>query len=221
MAGVDADAVDAAVEFERDDAVGDGGGEAEEHRVAGARGLGEAEDVLLLGEVGGAVAEGGALALRDEVAERAGHDGEVPFGREDDGLLALGALRRDLGALGQADGLLLRRGEPEGDVGARGGGREEGDADEVEEGQVVLLGDAIEPVDDLVGHVGHGLHEGHAGVRDVVVGPLRGALLDVALGVVHELLEAAVVEVGRGQCHQRSLSGESPVVPGSSWEGMT
>ena len=111
---------------------------------------------------------------------------------------------------GQPDRLVQRRRQPEGDVGARGGRREEGDPDEVEEGEVVLLGDAVEPVDDLVGHVGDRLDERDAGVGHVVVGPLRGALLDVALGVVDELLEAAVVEVGGGQCHQRSLSVAGP-----------
>lgn len=90
---------------------------------------------------------------------------------------------------------------------------------------MVLVGHPVEPVDDLVRHVRDRLDEGDPGVGDVVVGPLRGALLDVALGVVDELLEAAVVEVGGGQGHHRSLSGaaprEGPAVSDSSWEGMT
>ncbi len=71
---------------------------------------------------------------------------------------------------------------------------------------MVLLRHPVEAVDDLVRHVRDGLDEGDAGVRDVVVGPLGAALLDVALGVVDELLEAPVVEVGGGQGHQTSLS---------------
>lgn len=230
LAGVDTDAVDAAVEFEGERAVRDGVGEADEHAVAGGGRLGEAHQVLALGEVGGAVGDGFAAVLHHQAAEGARYDGEVAGGGEDDGLVAFGAQGGDLGADGDQDGVLLRRGQPEGDVRAGGGRREEGDADQVEKGEVVLLRHPVEAVDDLVGHVGDGLDEGDAGVGDVVVGPLRGALLDVALGVVDELLEAAVVEVRGGQGHQRSLSGEpgrpaGPVPPsgrsGSSWEGMT
>ena len=42
------------------------------------------------------------------------------------------------------------------------------------------------------------------GVRHVVVGPFRAALLDEPLGVVNQVLEPPVVEVGHGQGHQRS-----------------
>ncbi len=45
----------------------------------------------------------------------------------------------------------------------------------------------------------NGLDEGDAGVGDVVVAPLGAGRLDVAFGVVDELLEAAVVEVGDGK----------------------
>ena len=44
------------------------------------------------------------------------------------------------------------------------------------------------------------------GVVDVVVGPLRAASLDEPLGVVDEVLEAAVVQVGRGQHHRGQCS---------------
>lgn len=213
----------------------DGGGEPEQHAVAGLRGLGEAQQVGALDEVRGAVGDRLPAVLYGEMAQLAGDDGELALGGEDDGFLAVGALGGGLGAHRDPDGVLLRGGQPERHIGARGGRREEGDADEVEEGQVVLLGDPVEPVDDLVGHVGDRFHEGDTGVGHVVVGPLRGAPLDVALGVVDELLEAPVVEVRGRQCHQRSLSvagpppspvpsGSAPgpsVSPGSSWEGMT
>ena len=74
--------------------------------------------------------------------------------------------------------------------------REERDADQLEELDVVPVGHAVEAVDELVGHPGEQLDERDAGVGDVVVGPLRAALLDEPLGVVDEVLEAAVVEVG-------------------------
>ncbi|RPK62978.1 hypothetical protein EES44_16130 [Streptomyces sp. ADI96-15] len=230
LARVDTDTVDAAVQFEGEGAVRGGRGEADQHAVAGFRCLGEAQEVLALGQFGGAVGDGAALALHHEVAEGGRHDVQPALGGEDHGLVPLGAGGGDLGADRYRHRLLLRRREPEGHVGAGGRRREQGDADQVEEGQVVLVRDPVEPVHDLVGHVGDGLDEGDAGVGDVVVGPLGRPLLDVALGVVHELLEAAVVEVGGGQGHQRSLSGRvpgppgpaaPPGVPGSSWEGMT
>ena len=92
-------------------------------------------------------------------------------------------------------------------VGARRGRREERDADQLEELDVVAVRDAVEPVDQLVGHPGEQLDERHAGVGDVVVGPLGAALLDEPLGVVDEVLEPAVVEVGDGQRHQRLIGG--------------
>ncbi|MDQ1028086.1 hypothetical protein QF035_005668 [Streptomyces umbrinus] len=215
---VHADAVDPAVQLHPDRAVRHGGAEPEQHAVAGPRGLGEAHHVLALGEVGGPVGDGITALLDHEMPQLAGHDGQFVLGREDRGLLALGARGGDLGAHRQEDRLLLRRGEPERDLRTGRGGREQRDAHQIQERQVVLLRHPVEPVDDLVGHVGDRLHQGDARVGDVVVGPLRGALLDVALGVVDELLEAAVVEVRGGQGHQRSLSGAGS---GSSWEGMT
>ncbi len=218
LARVHTDAVHPAVQVQGDRAVRQRGGQAEQHGVTGVGRLGEAQQVLvLLGEVMRPVGHRLALVLHQQMAQRAGHHRQFALGREDDRLLALGAQRGDLRADRHPHRLLLRSRQPERDVGAGRRRREQGDPDEVQERQVVLLRDPVEPVDDLVGHVGDRLDEGDAGVGDVVVRPLRGALLDVALGVVDELLEAAVVEVGGGQCHQRSLSGAS----GSSWDGMT
>lgn len=222
LPGIDTDTVDAAVEGQRHGAVRHGRSEPEHQAVTGLRRLGEAEQVLALGQLVRTVDGGLAGAVDHQVGQLAGENGEFALGGEDDGLLALRTGGGDLCAHGQPYRIFQRRRQPEGDVGARGRRREEGDADQVEEGEVVLLGDAVEPVDDLVGHVGDRFDERDPGVGHVVVRPLRGALLDVALGVIHELLEAAVVEVGRGQCHQRSLSVAGPASEdGSSWEGMT
>lgn len=87
---------------------------------------------------------------------------------------------------------------------------------------MVLLRHPVEPVDDLVGHMGDGLDQGHPGVRDIVIGPLGAALLDIALGVVDELLKATVVEMGCGQGHQASLSVDAEdAEAGDSVDGIT
>ena len=105
----------------------------------------------------------------------------------------------------------LRRREPERDVGLGRGRREERDADQLEELDVDPVGHPVEPVEQLVGHPGEQLDQRHAGVGDVVVGPLRAALLDEPLGVVDEVLEAAVVEVRAGRAWQASTA------PSASW----
>ena len=88
-------------------------------------------------------------------------------------------------------------------------------ADQLEELDVVAVGDPVEPVDQLVDHVGERLDERDAGIGHVVVGPLRAALLHDALGVVDEVLEAAVVEVrGAGSGHRATVGSSRDHVEG-------
>jgi hypothetical protein len=96
--------------------------------------------------------------------------------------------------------------EPEGHRHAGRGRREQPDADQLQKLDVVQVGHPVQPVHDLVGHGREGLDQGHARVGDVVVGPLRAALLHHPLGVVDEVLEPAVVQVGHRQAHS-SCSG--------------
>ena len=104
------------------------------------------------------------------------------------------------------DGPRLRPGEPEGDRRSRGSWGKEPDADQFEEFDVVALGDTVESIEDLVGHPGEGLDQRDAGVRHVVVGPLRAALLHEALGIVDEVLESPIVEVWDRKCHRSASS---------------
>src|SRR5256884_5998605 len=60
---------------------------------------------------------------------------------------------------------------------------------------VVALRNAVEPVENLVGHPGEGLDQGDPRVGHVVVGPFRALLMDDPLGVVDQVLEASIVEV--------------------------
>jgi hypothetical protein len=141
------------------------------------------------------------------------HD-EVLRRCEDQGLLLIGPRCGDLRAGGEDDVLLLRCGEPGGDLDACGGRGEEGDTQQVEERDVQLVRHAVEPVEQLVDHEGEGLDERDPGVGDVVVGPLRTALLDHPLGIVDEVLEAAVVQARDGQAHRAASSSRS-------WGGIT
>ena len=79
--------------------------------------------------------------------------------------------------------------------------RLEADADQVEEGEEVLLRHLVEPVDDHLRHPGIQLEQRDARVRRVVVGPLRAVARDEAHGLVHDLLPRAVVEIRNRQGH--------------------
>jgi hypothetical protein len=70
------------------------------------------------------------------------------------------------------------------------------DAEQFQEGDVQAVGHPVQPVKQLVHHEGEGFNEGDAGVGDIVVRPFRAIMGHQAFGVVHEILEAAVIEVG-------------------------
>jgi hypothetical protein len=67
--------------------------------------------------------------------------------------------------------------------------------DQLEKLDVQAVGDAVEPVHELVRHPGERLDERDPRVRDVVVRPFGTALLHHALGLVNEILEASIVEI--------------------------
>ena len=79
--------------------------------------------------------------------------------------------------------------------------RLEADADQVEEGEEILLRHLVEAVDDHLRHPGVELEQGDARIRLVVIGPLRTVARDEAHGLVHDLLPRAVVEVRNRQGH--------------------
>ncbi len=129
-------------------------------------------------------------------------DDEVVVDLEDDRLLVGRARGRDLGrAAGDLDGLLRRAGEPEADVGARGGRAVEADAEQLEQGDVELVRHPVEPVDGHLRHPGEQLDERDAGVGDVVLGPLGTGAVDLEPRLGDEVLEAAVVELDLGESH--------------------
>jgi hypothetical protein len=80
-------------------------------------------------------------------------------------------------------------------------------AQEFEELDVVEVWHPIEPVDQLIDHVGEGLDESDTGVSNVVVRPLRAATLNQALGFIDEVLECPVIKVWCGQGHDSSSCG--------------
>src|SRR5438067_9081313 len=95
----------------------------------------------------------------------------------------------------------LRPGEPKGDAGTSRGGWKEPDADQVQELEVVALWDPIQPVEQLIRHPGEGLDQGYARIGNVVISPFRTLLLDQALGIIDQVLEATIVEVRDRKCH--------------------
>ncbi len=88
-----------------------------------------------------------------------------------------------------------------------GRGREQAHADELEEADVIALRHPVDAIQQLVGDVRERFHERDARIGHVVVGPLRDAPLDEALGIVHQVLEAPVVEVGGREAHRAGSSG--------------
>ncbi|CAB4733854.1 unannotated protein [freshwater metagenome] len=65
----------------------------------------------------------------------------------------------------------------------------------------------VEPVNELIGHVGERLDERYPRVRHVVIGPLRVAKLDETFRLIDEILESTVVEIRCWQGHGASSAG--------------
>ncbi len=215
LAGVHAHPVDPAVHPQDRRAAGQRRRQPEQQQIARLRESAEHGHVHACPDLLCAVDGCGPRALAEQMRERARDQGQVSLGGEDHRFVGFRATGGHLGPRGQDHRLGLGRGEPERHRGTGGRGREERNAEQVEEGQLVLLRHPVETVDQLIGHVGDGFDEGDPGIGDVVVAPLGAAPLDVALGIVHELLEVPVVEPGCGQGHQcrpLSLWAGEPVV---------
>jgi len=205
--GIDADAIDIALEAQRHGARGYGLREADQ------------ENVIRLGHLVEAVERGACFQRLGVVADlffsaerggkpgkRAGDDRQVADCGEDDRLVGLGSHGGGLGSRPNMDGPRLGAGEPEGDRGSCCGWGKKADPDQLEEFDVVLLRNSVKPVQHLVGHPGEGLDQCDARVRHVVIGPLRAALLHEALGIVDEVLESPIVEVWDRKCHRSASS---------------
>jgi hypothetical protein len=136
----------------------------------------------------------GLVVIGEAAVERRAHHHELLLGLEDDGVFVGRLGRGDLRAL--LDHLALGAlDEVEGDERARRLRRAQADADHVEEGEVVLLRNAVEPVQDELGHPRRQLEHGDARVRRIVIGPV-GAIArdephrlgdDIGIGPVVEL----------------------------------
>jgi hypothetical protein len=209
---VDAVAADRAVEAQYDRAGRDGVGQPDEQRVSGLWHLREARQ-LPVPQLDGPVDRVRAGCLGGDAVQLARRDLQLGSGAEDDGLLDVRARGRDLCLRAHHDGRRLRSGQPEGDGTGRRGGREQMDTEQVKELDVVPVGHPVQPVDQLIDHLRERLDQRHSGVGDVVVGPFRASLLDQAFGVVDEVLEAPVIEIGGRQRHGHAppdAAGSSP-----------
>ncbi len=59
----------------------------------------------------------------------------------------------------------------------------------------------VQPIDQLIGHVSEGLDERDTRIGNVVIGPGGIAQLDQSLGLIDEVLETSIIEVGGGKRH--------------------
>ena len=203
MGRIDADALDRAAQAQADRASGNAVGEPDDERVTRLGHGGEGGELGTAPEPFGRVdplVRAGCLGCHR--GHRAGHQIEVVDRGEHDRLLGLGADGRGLRVRRNTLRLLGRRREPEGERGPGGGRGKQPHVDQLEELHVEAVGNPVEPVDELIGHPCEGLDEGDPGIGDVVVGPLRTALLHHALGLVDEVLEASIVEVRNRQGHE-------------------
>ncbi len=173
--------------------------EAEVERVADLRRRPERQLVRPLrarDSAGDADVLGLAVALDRVRAELRDRDREVLVDLEDDRLLRTEPQRRHLGLTGGDHHVLVlgRRRQPEPDVGVRRGRRLEPHAEQLEQRNVELVGNAVDAVDERLGHPREQLDQRDARIGDVVVCPFRTALGNPNARLVDELLEAAVVE---------------------------
>ncbi len=130
---------------------------------------------------------------RDHRQERARHDGQILRRREGHGGGLFVAHSGHLRPGRDVDRVRLRGGEPERDAGSSRGWREQAHAQKFKELQVVAVRHSIQPVQKQIRHPGEQLDQRDAGIGDVVVAPFGAVQLDVSLGFIHQVLEAAVV----------------------------
>ena len=194
-----------ALDLDPDEQPREGLGEAEVERVPDRRRLPERE-LVLTGRAGAAPGHldlPGRAAALDDVGDRpVGLDRERLGRLEHDRLVAGGPDRADLGlACRDQDRLLRRRGKPEADLCGRAAGRGQAHPQELQQRDVQLVRDAVDAIDEHLGHPREQLDERDPGVRHVVLGPLGAGPMDTQARLVDELLEVAVVEDDLGKRH--------------------
>ena len=201
--GVDAQPLDGRDQVEAQGVAGEGAVEAEVEGIVLDQGLGgEAHDTALAEpEVLPRVAVVAGAVAGEEAGELRLHDPQVVVGGEDDVAAVTPGRGADLGAGGDDEGRGAGRRQPERELGPGRAGREQVDADELEELGVEAVGHLVQPVQRHLGHPGEQLDEGDPRVGQVVVRPRRAVLGDEALGLVDDVLEGAVVEVGARDRH--------------------
>ena len=147
----------------------------------------------------------GIGARHDDRAETGIDRGRGGVRLEDDFLLQVGVIDGDLHAERQVDdervGGLVELVEGEGELGPGRAGRLGGEADQVQEGDVVEVGDLVEAEEDRLRHPGVQLDQRHAWIAVVEVRPFRRVARDALAGLGDEIVEAAAVEVRGRQGH--------------------
>ena len=216
MGGVAADAADVEVEDETQRVTGAAVLEAEQELLVG-HGIrvGEREERLVGAQGVEVVGEHLAVGAAEAGHEDGRLDRHPGLDPEHDRRRTLAPGGRHLHPGRDRGRRLGRAGQPERDVGPGRRRREHPEPDELEELDVVAVRDAVQPVQELIGHEREELDERDARVAHVVVGPLRGEERDAPLRLVDEVLERAVVEPRGGQGHREASLGPAEREDGS------
>ena len=118
------------------------------------------------------------------------------IGREYNRAFRLGLGAGDFRAARDRDRLILRRGQPERDRRPRGDRRFELDAQHLQEFDVVQIRNLIDTIKQDIDHPGKELDERHARIADIVVGPIFAIIGNSLFRLIHQILEATIVEFG-------------------------
>ena len=81
------------------------------------------------------------------------------------------------------------------------------DAQQLQEGHVQLVWQAIDPVGEHVGHPREQLDQRDPRIRDVLLGPFGAAPRDAHPRLGNQFLEAPIVELDLRECHAVSSAG--------------
>jgi hypothetical protein len=136
-----------------------------------------------------------SVAARERAEDSRGADGEAAFGAEDDRFAVLGADRGNLGAFGDEHVVFLRGGKVKRHRRLRCPGWLEASADQLQQSDENLVRHAIDAKQDHLRHPREEFDHRHAGIGHVVIRPLGRVPRNQPLGLIHDVLKFAVVQI--------------------------
>lgn len=142
-----------------------------------------------------------AGVVRADAGDARREDLEIALRRKDDGRVGLRARGGDFDAFADDDRLALGGGKIERHRHVRRARRVELDSEHLQERDEHQVRHLVDAVQQHLRHPSEQFDQGDPRIADVVVGPFGAVLGDQPLGVIHDLLEFAVVEYRRSQWH--------------------